>query len=209
MQRGKNKAQARRRKPCAKCKRKSFLQRAGLVQLQGSVFARAKAGRQARLFRFDIPRITRPAIVELNNLPFLFTWETGGGTASLKGNFLDEVSMRKARTQKRVLFHTPFVEMVLDPNSPHSRGFLQALEAWRRKEFPQAKIQDVKSHYSDVTKFRHVVVIAPGHGVQRERWNYFEIPSSRIDYWMKTGRAFMAGVAKLAREYGKKVVRRK
>ncbi len=210
MKRKGTKLRARQKRACAACKKRLRSRKgAQLVQLRGSSFARAKADRQALLLRFGVRPVLRRAVIKLNKLPFLFTWETGGGSVSLKERFLDDISLRKARKQKRVNFHTPFVEMVLDPNSPHSTAFLKALDSWRKEKFPRGKIQEVKSHYSDKAGFRHIVVIAPGHGIMRGRWNFFEISPGKIDYWMESGRAFMAGIEKLAGNYYNTRIRQK
>ncbi|GEM_PF-7064248 len=110
-------------------------------------FTKAKRAEMAKLANFlaatsgphAIYYPVRNAVSALNRLPFAYTVESSHPIVC-NANSWALLSITEAAFANRVRFSPAFVNFEIDPTHLHSQKFLQALEAWRKENFPDAKM---------------------------------------------------------------------
>ncbi len=136
--------------------------------------------------------VVKNALKELNRLPFLYTFDSGGGWATTAGRGFDEPEIETAGEHEKIYFKPAYIEMGFDLSNQKSFQFARALSKWQKNKFPKAKI----IHWISSPK---ISVIAPG--INRTK---FEITGSELNHWQEQSKNFMDALAEFAKSFPKK-----
>ncbi|HIH09748.1 MAG TPA: hypothetical protein HA254_03695 [Candidatus Diapherotrites archaeon] len=139
---------------------------------------------------YRVGPVVREALLNLNKLPFLSTYDSSYDVFSLHDG--SDLSINLARGQKRVIFTPAFISFKLDRKNPKSIIFWKLIVRWTREKFPQSKVALMGDTFEIVSQS----IKNPKTNIKE---GTFWIPSKEIDERLAASREFFQGLSAFAK----------